>query len=147
MDRGIFNQFVFCLRRDGTEFEEVPLETLGDWHEALFPSGSGLPPPGVWASIPAELLPEGAAVAYFNASGYVGAIFDLLPPFKVGDRVGLRAVRGVTGYVLDANLNRQGIVSVRLDDGRTLNARARSFDRFGTRHMITPHWREEKCRI
>ena len=51
MDRGILDQFVFCLRRDGTEFEEVPLEALSSWHEALFPTGSGWPPPGVWTSI------------------------------------------------------------------------------------------------
>ena len=112
MDRGIFDQFVFCLRRDGTQFEDVPLETLGDWHEALFPSG--LPPPGVWTSIPAPLLPEGAAVAYFNASGYVGAIFDMFTPFRVGDRVRIRdsfevpEYRGVAGYVLDVNVHNQG---------------------------------------
>ena len=66
--------FVFCLRADGTPFR---LGNVGrvctGWVCAMYPTEA--PPPGVWVQVPGELLPEGAAVAYFNASAFLGEVF------------------------------------------------------------------------
>ena len=69
--------FVFCLRADGTPF------TLGDvcrvctvWMGAMHPTEA--PTPGVWKQVPSELLPEGAAVAYYNGWAFFEYAFPMV---------------------------------------------------------------------
>ena len=56
---------MFCIRADGSAFVGDLGRVCTGWLCAMYPSEA--PPQGVWEQIPGELLPAGAAGAYFNA--------------------------------------------------------------------------------
>ena len=62
--------FVFCIRADGSAFVGDLGELCADWLCAMHRAEE--PTPGIWERVPSELLPDGAAIAYFNA----GAFFE-----------------------------------------------------------------------
>ena len=61
--------FVFCIRADGTAFEGELGRVCTSWLCAMYPTQA--PSHGVWEQVPSELLPDGAAVAYFNAHAFL----------------------------------------------------------------------------
>ncbi len=61
--------FVFCIRADGAAFVGDLGRVCTGWLCAMYPSEA--PPQGVWEQVPGELLPDGAAIAYFNARAFV----------------------------------------------------------------------------
>lgn len=61
--------FVFCLRADGSLFEDVTNAMCVAWLTTVHPTSP--PAPGVWSQVPSNLLPDGAAVCYFNASVFM----------------------------------------------------------------------------
>ena len=62
--------FVFCIRADGSAFVGDLGELCAGWLCAMHRAEE--PTPGIWERVPSELLPDGAAIAYFNA----GAFFE-----------------------------------------------------------------------
>ena len=71
---GAERAFVFCLRADGTPFRLGNVgRVCAGWLCAMYPTEA--PPPGVWVQVPGELLPEGAAVAYFNGRAFLEDAF------------------------------------------------------------------------
>ena len=60
--------FVFCVRQDGTFFEGISNNVCVEWTTAMYPTSP--PVPGIWSQVPSILLPEGAAVGYFNAHAF-----------------------------------------------------------------------------
>ena len=70
--------FVFCLRADGTLFHGVTNAMCVNWLTSMQPASP--PMPGVWSQVPSNLLPEGAAVCYFNASGFMEQV--VAPSFR-----------------------------------------------------------------
>ena len=63
------NAFVFCLRADGTRYEEITLRMCVDWLVAMFPDEQP-PLSGVWVPVPSNLMPPGATVCYFEADAF-----------------------------------------------------------------------------
>ena len=59
---------MFCIRADGSAFVGDLGRVCTGWLCAMYPSEA--PPQGVWEQVPGELLPAGAAVAYFNAHAF-----------------------------------------------------------------------------
>ena len=59
---------MFCIRADGSPFAGDLGRVCTGWLCAMYPSEA--PPQGVWEQVPGELLPDGAAVAYFNAHAF-----------------------------------------------------------------------------
>ena len=59
---------MFCIRADGSAFVGDLGRVCTGWLCAMYPSEA--PPQGVWEQVPGELLPDGAAVAYFNAHAF-----------------------------------------------------------------------------
>ena len=70
--------FVFCIRADGSAFVGDLGRVCTGWLSAMHPSEA--PPQGVWEQVPGELLPAGAAVAYFNAHVFLEDV--VLPSFS-----------------------------------------------------------------
>ena len=61
--------FVFCLRADGTLFEEITHAMCAEWITVMHPASP--PVRGVWTQVPCNLLPRGAAMCYFNAHNFM----------------------------------------------------------------------------
>ena len=70
--------FVFCLRADGILSHGVTNATCVNWLTSMHSTHP--PVPGVWSQVPSNLLPEGAAVCYFNASGFMEQV--VAPSFR-----------------------------------------------------------------
>ena len=61
--------FVFCLRADGSLLEDITEAMCVAWVTTIHPSISSVP--GVWSQLPRDLLPDGAAVCYFNVCAFM----------------------------------------------------------------------------
>ena len=157
--------FVFCLRTDGTLFEEVTNAMCVDWLRALHPTP---PVPGVWSQVPGNLLPDGASVCYFNASVFMERVAapsfatPSIPRFNVGQVVkldasgfgpGARLQDGDLGTILSQGRmnefghvaysikwHRADIIHAMVERRLEFYPRATAHD---TRPLITPRMREE----
>ena len=59
----------FCLRADGSIFEDVTTSQRVAWLVAMHPETG--PVAGIWTAVPSDLLPDGCAVAYFNTHQFM----------------------------------------------------------------------------
>ena len=112
--------FVFCIRTNGTVFHDVTNSMCVSWLTAMHPTSP--PVPGVWAQVPSNLLPDGAAVCYFNASVFMEQVVApsfpterSSPRFNVGQVVKLDASGFGTGSQLQhgdlGTILSQGVVN------------------------------------
>ena len=85
--------FVFCIRADGAAFVGDLGRVCTGWLCAMYPSEA--PPQGVWGQAPSELLPDGAAVAYFNAHAFLEDV--VVPIERQMSNVESEAVRVMFG--------------------------------------------------
>ena len=109
--------WVFCLRPCGRFFEGITNSMCVSWLAAMFPTNA--PVPGVWTQVPNNLLPEGAAVAYFNANAFMEQVVapnfateKPTPRFSIGQLVKLDA----TGFGEGARLQHGDLGRI-LSDG------------------------------
>ena len=153
--------FVFCLRGDGQVFEDVTNDMCISWLISMHPTTP--PEPGVWSQVPSNLLPDGAAVCYFNASVFLEQVVGRTPPnprFHIGQVVkldfsgfspGARLQDGDLGTILsrgernefnhiayNIKWHRADIIHSMVE--RRLELSAMDHD---TRPLITPRMREE----
>jgi len=157
--------FVFCIRANGEVFDDVTNAMCVSWLTAMHPTSP--PVRGVWAQVPRNLLPDGAAVCYFNAEVYIERLVahrlifaeSSSPRFDVGQVVKLDASEFGTGSQLQhgdlGTILSQGVVNefehiaYRIKWHRAeiiasmveerLEFYAHAVD---TRPLITPHMRE-----
>ena len=151
--------FVFCVRQDGTFFEGISNNVCVEWTTAMYPASP--PVPGIWSQVPSILLPEGAAVGYFNAHAFSEQVMvpsfvarEPTPPrFVVNDRVCVaesyqqEGLRGRVGSVQAVEHDRPGTLLVTFDvpgppEIRDLSSATTRFEPLlsDSRPLITSRW-------